>query len=263
MNTKMMKMGAFLGAVALAVSGCFKLTSPESSYELNELVHYEPDYAVHMDQFLHRFFNDGADSVCVNEYLTVDDVITHNSKVNADKTLSPDKKLIGGFAMCIGIDTIATPDRRPQRFAVFDDGGFNKSLAYAVYHDTLSTLLPEHSITFYVPNEESTCKLKNVYVQNVQAVAQAVMHGTGLAGGPFTADDYLTLTFTGVKGGQSTGTKVVKLVDGTKLLEKWTEVDLSSLGFIEHLDLHMESSRPDCPLYGCIDNLAFHLYIKE
>ncbi len=71
------------------------------------------------------------------------------------------------------------------------------------------------------------------------------------------------MTFTGVKGGQSTGTKVVKLVDGTKLLEKWTEVDLSSLGFIEHLDLHLESSRPDCPLYCCIDNLALHLSIKE
>ena len=257
MNTKMMKMGAFLGAVALAVSGCFKLTSPESSYELNLLVHYEPDYEYEMDQFLHAFFKDGADSISVNEYLTVANSVTHNSKVTADK------ELIGGFAMCIGIDTIATPDRKPQRFAVFDDGGYNKSLAYAVYHDTLSTLLPEHSISFYVPNEASTCKLKNVYVQNVQAVAQAVMHGTGLAGGPFTADDFLTLTFTGVKGGQSTGTKVVKLVDGTKLLEKWTEVDLSSLGFIEHLDLHLESSRPDCPLYCCIDNLALHLSIKE
>lgn len=258
MKTKMMKMGAFLGAVALAVSGCFKLTTPESNYELNLLIHYEPDYEAQVDQFLHSFFNDGADSVSINEYLTVDNVVTHNSKLSADK-----KQLIGGFAMCIGIDTIATPDRKPQRFAVFDHGGYNKSLAYAVYHDTLSTLLPEHSIDFYVPNENSTCKLKTVYVQNVQAVVQAVKHGTGLAGGPFTADDFLTLTFVGVKGNQTTATKAVKLVDGTTLLDKWTEVDLSSLGFVEHLDLHLESSRPDCPLYCCIDNLALHLSINE
>ena len=263
MKTKMMKMGAFLGAVAMTVSGCFKLTTPESSYEINMLVHYEPDYEAEKDMFLQNFFNNGADSISVNEYLTVGNVVTHNSKVNADKTLSPDKKLIGGFAMCIGIDTLATPDRRPQRFAVFDDGGYGKSLAYAVYHDTLSTLLPEHCIDFYVPNEKSNCKLKTVYVQNVQAVVQAVKYGTGLAGGPFTADDFLTLTFIGVKGNQTTATKAVKLVDGTTLLDKWTEVDLSSLGFVEHLDLHLESSRPDCPLYCCIDNLSMHLSINE
>jgi hypothetical protein len=257
MNTKMMKMGAFLCAVALTVSGCFKLTTPESKYELNLQIHYEPDNEYDVGKFMQTFFNDGADSVSVHEYLTVDEVITHNSKVDAKN------ELIGGFAMCIGIDTIATPDRRPQRYAVFDDGGYGKSLAYVVYHDTLSTLLPEHSIDFYVPNEQSTCKLKNVFVQNVQAVVQAVKHGTGLAGGPFTDGDFLTMTFIGVKGGQTTGTKVVKLVDGTQLLGKWTEVDLSSLGYVEHLDLHMESSRPDCPLYCCLDNLAFHLSITE
>ena len=263
MNTKMMKMGAFLCAVALTVSGCFKLTTPESKYELNKLIRYEPENEYDVAKFMQTLFNDGADSVSVHEYLTIDKVITHNSKVTTKNEETSKTELIGGFAMCIGIDTIATPDRRPQRYAVFDDGGYGKSLAYVVYHDTLSTLLPEHSIDFYVPNEQSNCKLQYVFVQNVQAVVQAVKHGTGLAGGPFTADDFLTLTFTGVRGGASTGTQVVKLVDGTKLLDKWTEVDLSSLGYVEHLDLHMESSRPDCPLYCCLDNLAFHLSITD
>jgi hypothetical protein len=40
----------------------------------------------------------------------------------------------------------------------------------------------------------------------------------------------------------SRGSKVVKLVDGTKILDKWTEVDLSSLGSINHLELHMEAT---------------------
>ena len=251
MSRKMIKMGAFLSAVALTVSGCFSLDENKSTYEGNILVHYEPDYDYEEEEFLHDFFNDGKDSVSINKYLSVGPV-THYSNVDEDK------ELVGGFALCIGIDTLATPDRRPARFAVFDNGGCDKSLAYAVFHDTLSTLMPEKLIEIFLSSEESSCEPKKVFVQNVQAVVQAAKNGVGLSGGPFTADDFLTLTFTGYKGNVSRGSKVVKLVDGTKILDKWTEVDLSSLGSINHLELHMEASRPDCPLYCCIDNLLFH-----
>ena len=92
----------------------------------------------------------------------------------------------------------------------------------------------------------------------MQAVVQAVKHGVGLSGGPFTSDDFLTLTIIGYRGEASTGRTTVKLVDGTRILEKWTEVDLSPLGAVERIELHLESSRPDCPLYCCIDNFLFH-----
>ena len=251
MMRKMIKMGALLGAVSLIVSGCFDFNDNKSTYEGNILIHYEPDYNQDLEKFMHDFFKDGQDSVSVNEYLSIWPV-THNSAVGEDKNL------IGGFALCTGIDTLDTPERRPARFAVFDNGGCDKSLAYAVFHDTLSTLMPKQLIQVYLSSVESSCTPKKIFVQNVQAVVQAVKHGVGLSGGPFTSDDYLTLTLIGYRGEASTGRATVKLVDGTKILEKWTEVDLSALGAIDRLELHLESSRPDCPLYCCIDNLLFH-----
>ena len=251
MMRKMMKMGALLGAVSLIVSGCFDFKDNKSTYEGNILIHYEPDYSQDLEKYMHDFFNDGADSVSINEFLSIWPV-AHYSEVDEDKNL------IGGFALCTGIDTLATPERRPARFAVFDNGGCDKSLAYAVFHDTLSTLMPEQLIRVYLSTEESACTPKSISVQNVQAVVQAVKHGIGLSGGPFTSEDFRTLTVIGYKGNASTGRATVKLVDGTKILEKWTEVDLTSLGNVDRLELHLEASRPDCPLYCCIDNLYFH-----
>ena len=198
MMKKMMKMGAALSAVALAVSACFSFDDTKNTYEANVLVHYEPDSVFEYEDFIHQFFKDGADSVSINEYLTIGPV-THFSKLDADKNL------IGGFALCTGID-----------------------------------------------------EPKKIFVQNVQAVVQAAKNGVGLSGGPFTSDDFLTLTLIGYRGNTSKGNLTVKLVDGTKILEKWTEVDLSSMGGIDRLELHLEASRPDCPLYCCIDDLYFH-----
>ena len=251
MMKKMILRGACIGAAALSAVACFDLGQVGSKNETDVLIHYEPDYYYQEEDFLRQFFKNGADSVYVGEYFTTGPVAHY-------ATPGEDGELVGGFALCIGVDTLAAPDRRPARLAVFDKGGFAETLGYAVFHDTLSTLMPEHDIAFYIPNENSACTLTRIAVQNVQAVVQAVQYGNGLAGGPFTAEDYLTLTFTGKKKGATTGTKSVKLVDGTKPVGAWTEVDISSLGSVDELELHLESSRPDCPLYCCIDNLYFH-----
>ena len=251
MMRKMILRGVLLGAAALTVAACFEFGNVGSKYETDVLVHYEPDYYYQEADFIAQFFKDGADSVYVGEGFSTGPC-SHYSKADASG------KLLGGFALCIGVDTLASPERRPARLAVFDKGGWNESLAYAVFHDTLASLMPEHAITFYIPNDESYCTPKLVYVQNVQAVVQAAQFGNDLAGGPFTDADYLTVTFTGSFKGTARESKTVKLVDGKKPLEAWTEVDLSSMGNIDALDLHLESSRSDFPLYCCIDNLYFH-----
>lgn len=252
MVRKMMIRCAILGAFTLAATSCFMNNEGENSkYEANILVHYEPDYAYETDQFLQTFFKGGKDSVSVNKYLSFGPLI-HCTEVDAEGGL------VGGFALCIGVDTLAAPDRRPSRLAVFDKGGLDASMAYAVFHDTTAALMPEHAMQFSVPNESSSVHPGFVYVQNVQAVVQAVRHGNGLGGGPFTAEDYLSLTITGSKNGKDAGSQTVKLVDGTKPLEKWTEVKLDGFGSIDALDFHLESSRPDLPLYCCLDNLLFH-----
>ena len=251
MMKKMILRGAFLGVAALLAAACFEFGNVGSKYEADILVHYEPDYYYQQEDFINQFFKGGADSVYVGEYFSTGPC-THYAKPD------PAGRLLGGFALCMGVDTLAAPDRRPARFAVFDKGGYGESLAYAVFHDTLTSLMPEHAITFYIPNDDSYCSPNVVFVQNVQAVVQAVKYGNDLAGGPFTEDDFLTLTFTGSFKGNAKGSKTVKLVDGKRLLEEWTEVDLTSMSNIDALDLHLESSRPDLPLYCCIDNLYFH-----
>lgn len=251
MIRKMILHTAFFCAVALLVGACLKVDGIGSQYEANIAVHYEPEYSYQQDQFLHTFFNDGKDTVSVNEYLSFGP-LTHFTKVDAGGGL------VGGFAMCIGRDKDAAPERKPSRFAVYDKGGYQESLAYAVFHDTLATLMPEHALTFLVPNDDSSCTMGGVYVQNVQAVVQAVKNGNGLAGGPFGPEDYLTLTFTGSLNGTVKNVKTVTLVEGTRILDGWTAVDLSAMGQVDALDLHLESSRQDLPLYCCLDELSFH-----
>ena len=251
MMKKMILRGAFLGAATLFAAGCFEFGNVGSKYETDVLVHYEPDYYYQEGDFIDQFFKGGADSVYVGEYFSTGPA-THCAKVGAAGNL------VGGFALCMGVDTLAAPDRRPARLAVFDKGGWGESLAYAVFHDTLATLMPEHAIKFYIANDESSCTPAVVYVQNVQAAVQAAKYGNDLAGGPFTDEDYLTLTFTGSFKGTTKGSKTVKLLDGKRRLEEWTEVDLSAMGNVDALDLHLESSRADFPLYCCIDNLYFH-----
>lgn len=249
-----MKKASLLGLVALAASACLNTNGMRNQYEINIMVRYEPEYYYDQESFLNEFFNGGADTVAVNEYLTYGPV-THYSKLDGDG------ELVGGFAMCTGHDTGAAPDRKPSRFAVYDKGGADESLAYVVFHDTTSALMPEHALRFAVPNEESSSTMHYVYVQNVQAAVQAAIYGNDLEDGPFGAGDYLALSITGIKGTNTTGNVSVKLIDGTTPLDKWTEVDLSSLGSIDALDLRLEASRPDFPLYCCLDNLYFH-YIE-
>lgn len=251
MMQKMMIRGALLGALSLLACGCLDNMAGGSHYETTVIVHYEPEYYYDLDDFLDVFFDGGKDTVSVTKYLSLGP-LCHNTTVAADSSL------IGGFAMCIGVDTLAAPDRKPSRFAVFDKGGKDESIAYAVFHDTLATLMPEHAITFAIPNESSTCSPLSVYVQNVQAVVQASRYGIGLADGPFGLNDHLTLTIKGFMKGKALGSKSVKLVDGTHILEGWTEVDLSSFGDVDAMDFSLESNRPDLPLYCCLDDLMFH-----
>lgn len=250
---KLMIRGALLGAAVLAVSACFGISDGTGSKaEGNALIHYEPDNYYETDDFLHQFFNEGKDTVSVNKFLSYAHM-THYSTV--DETTHA---LVGGFALCIGADMDASPERKPSRFAVYDKGGHQESLAYVVFHDTTAALMPEHVVKFYLPTTASSIQTSSMYVQNVQAVVQAVKHGVGLADGPFTGEDYLKLVVTGSFRDKVTDTVETLLVDGTKMPSEWTKVDLTKLGTVDVVDLRLVSSRPDLPLYCCIDSFSYH-----
>jgi len=255
MIRKMMIRCAFLCAAILAAASCLtNQDGPTNKYDGYVSVMFEPENAYLINDFLATYFNGGKDTVAVIEYFATSPA-THCS------TLGEDRSLVGGIALCTGSDTLATPDRAPSRFAVYDEFGNGDSYVYAVFHDTTSTLMPEHDILLYVPNEDSSCSMVALFVQNVQATVQAALYGNGLSGGPFTSEDYLTLTVTGFKNGAQTGQKTVKLIDGTRPLEEWTEVDVTSLGSIDAVDYTLASSRSDFPLYCCVDDEVFHYSI--
>ena len=252
MMKKMMVKCALLGVAALMAAACFTDQDYSSQYDYQVVIQFEPDADYQWEDFLKTFFNDGKDTVSIHENFS-------NGPIYHFATVSETDGFQGGLVMAIGKDADASADRKPSRFAVFDEkGGYKESKAYAVFHDTTAFLMPEHLITISIPNVDSFCEIEGMYVQNVQAVYQAAKYGVGLADGPFTKDDYLILTVTGFKGSAQTGQKEVKLVDGTDAIKEWKEMDLSSLGKVDALDFHLSSSRPDLPLYCCVDAMAYH-----
>ena len=254
MNSKMIRC-ALLAAMALLAAACLGKDDFKNEYNTHLHIRFEPDSYYMWGDFLDAFFDGGKDTVSFNPTFSIGPVY-HFAKLEGDESF------LGGFALARGKDTDASASRKPSRFAVFDENvGNQKSMAYAVFHDTTAALMPEYPIRIAVPNDLSSCTPESMYVQNVQAVVQAAVHGVGLAGGPFQADDYLLLTVTGLLGGKVTGSKEVKLVDGTSYIHEWTEVELTSLGQVDALNLHLASSRADFPLYCCLDDMGYH-YIE-
>ena len=167
----------------------------------------------------------------------------------------------GGFALSKGCDTLVAEGHVASRYAVCGTSGSERSKAFLVWKDTLSTLMPEHAVTVTYPNNTSSGDLLWMDVNNTAAVVNAALYGTGLEGGPFTGSDYLTLKVRTLLSGKQVYEKEIKRVDGTKPIREWTLVDLSEAGQFDTMDLSMSSSRPDMPLYCCLDN--FTIYYRE
>ena len=254
MKLKMIRC-VLLGAVALLAAACLKQGDFKNEVNTHLLVGFEPDYDYMWDDFLDSFFNHGKDTVSFSETVSTGPVY-HFAKLEDNS-----KRFLGGIALARGKNTDAA-DTTFSCFAVFDENvGNRKSKAYAVFHDNASAeKMPEHIVQIAIPTAESSCAAEFMFVHNVQAAVQAAVHGVGLAEGPFQAGDFLLLTVTGMLDKKVTGTKEVKLIDGTRYIKEWTEVDLTSLGSINALDLHLTSSRADFPLYCCLDDMGYHYH---
>ena len=251
MDRKMIRC-ALLGAAALLAAACFNKGDYKNEYNTHLLIAFEPDYEYEWEEFVNTFFDGGKDTVACSPSIRIGPVY-HFSKLDEAEVF------LGGICLARGKDADASAGRKPSRFAVFDAKvGDQGSRAYAVFHDTTAAQMPEHTIQILIPNETSSCAAEFAYVHNVQAAVQAAVHGTGLAEGPFQAGDYLKLTITGTLDKKVTGTKEVALIDGTSYLKEWTKVELTDLGKIDALELHLSSSRADFPLYCCLDDLGYY-----
>ena len=252
MNTKMMIRSALVGAITLLAVSCFGNEDYRNEYDSHLLIQFEPEQEYQWGDFADQFFNGGKDTVAFYPSISLGPVY-FLAKLDDEEVFQ------GGAAICCGKDADASEGRDPSYFAVYDKyGGNKKSHAYLVFHEAPASMMPEHFIQVYIPNTLSSCTAEELYVHNVQAAVQAAKYGVGLADGPFEADDYLLLTITGVLNSKVTGTLEVKLVDGTKALEEWTKVDISSLDKVDTIEFKLTSSRGDFPLYCCLDDLLVH-----
>ena len=247
----LMKRCVLLGAVALLAAACLDNKDYGTERTTALVVRFEPELEYEWSEFLYTFFNEGKDTVSINDYFRVGTAYHFAKKGTEADTF-------GGLAISRGHDADASADRAPSRLAVWDKAyGHEGSKAYAVFHDTTSALMPDHIIQIYVPNTESSCLAGGMFVHNVQATVQAAKYGVGLEGGPFQEGDHLTLKVIGFKGTAVTKEVEVKLIDGTKIVDEWKEVSLDALDDVDAVDMHLTSSRADFPLFCCVDDMWY------
>lgn len=101
-----------------------------------------------------------------------------------------------------------------------------------------------------------------MYVNNNVYALNSMKNGDAIAGDPFGAEDFFTLTITGSLEGKAVNAKVeFDLGRGTNIVTDWTYVDLSALGKVDELHFAFSGSRTsewglNTPTYFCFDNLG-------
>ena len=139
----------------------------------------------------------------------------------------------------------------------------NKSIAGGAYEG-------QNYVVFYVnawgdPDKitlKEAAVVPGMFVCNNVYAYNSMTKGDAYAGEPFTKDDYLSLIVYAKLNGVGVNARVfVDLAEGTNIMDKWTWVDLSSLGEIDELYFEMSGSRTgqyglNTPSYFCIDNLG-------
>ena len=130
---------------------------------------------------------------------------------------------------------------------------------YAVYYQNPEpAFMPPHDIEFPL-KENGTCKIMGLYVSNTVAVVDYVKNN-------FSKGDNITLKATGYQGATNKGTVEIKLVDFTEqkdsIVSTWTPFELEKLGYVDHVDFEITSTKPNTPAYFCMDMLFYNVSLK-
>ncbi len=158
-----------------------------------------------------------------------------------------------------------------NQYSVYDASNGNNK--FAVFFP------PFGSEAFASFSEDAEYQVKSISLCNSSYVALSMKNGDAYAkkfGGATGNDpDWLKVTITGYDAaGTSTGTVDFYLADYRNadnfkdyIVNKWTEVDLSSLGKINKIKLSLSSSDNgdwgmNTPAYVCIDNIKYE-YLQE
>lgn len=168
---------------------------------------------------------------------------------------------LGGFAIGRKRDTTLYTRTTPfPKYTVFeklpDKDSVLKENYYAVYkYEADTAKMPETAILFAYPNIGTAVPSKLKINNTIEMIAAV----RGLGGYTMAKKgDWVKLVFEGrTVAGKKTSVETF-LYDWTgvseKLIDSWTEVDLSKIGVFDFLDMRVESSRDDWPHSVCIDD---------
>ncbi|MBR0196299.1 MAG: DUF4465 domain-containing protein [Paludibacteraceae bacterium] len=138
----------------------------------------------------------------------------------------------------------------------------NKSIAGGAYEGQNYAVWYEDG---WIPNSiklNEAAVVPGMFVCNNNYAYNSMKYGDAMAGEPFGETDYFTLIVYAKLNGVGVNARVfVDLAEGTNIMDKWTYVDLSSLGEIDELTFAFSGSRANdygvlTPTYFCIDNIG-------
>ena len=156
-----------------------------------------------------------------------------------------------GFAYSM-VHDMETDDFSNFGVYVANDPPTNKFLL--VYASDPVDFSPNVTVSFSKPVKDLSFD-----VANATYGALSMKNGDGFAK-KFTATDWFTLTITAIDAEKkSRPPKSFKLADGTKIVDKWTRIEIAGEGIVE-LQLSLSSTDNgafgmNTPAYFCIDNI--------
>jgi len=145
-------------------------------------------------------------------------------------------------------------------FADYTDA--NKSIAGGAYEGQNYVVWYEDPWTPNSIKLNEAAVVPGMFVCNNVYAYNSMKNGDETAGEPFGETDYFSLVVYAKLNGVGVNARVfVDLAEGTKIMDQWTWVDLSSLGEIDELTFEMKGSRANdygllTPTYFCIDNIG-------
>lgn len=179
-------------------------------------------------------------------------------------------ELSGGVSLCRAADTTIFTRTSPfSHFAAFGEPCKEEDVNTANVHVTYFDAPdaddnPQYALS-YVYQEMGYAMPKSVDVNNTLEMYAAVIGENTLPA--FQGGDWVKVVFTGCKDGKETADVEAFLVDYTgakaKIVTEWSTVDLSALGSVDGLKIHVKSNVEGIPRYVCLDNIVTVVVVGE
>lgn len=231
-------------AVSVIATSCLGGGSSTTDYTMNASF---DEYAT--SDVIEQYFND---SLCFLEHINID-MFSYLNANYADSVFG------GGFCLSLKKDSLNTDGSVSEYSSCGPSAGALNSTMYAVYSGDGNP--PTYGFQINLSGFSiGTCSMVGFYINNVSKTIKAIEDN------PLQKGDYLKVNIIGYLNSQTTNSVSVYLVNYSELsptiITSWSEVDLSSLSFVDALQFVVETNRDDFPKNFCMDNLLASVHIE-